>query len=46
MRVRGVTAAMLLLGIALCCAAKAQDLASFEADCGEGAPKWAHSNCL
>ena len=30
MRVRGVTAATLLLGVALCCAAKAQDLTSFE----------------
>ena len=30
MRVRGVTAATLLLGVVLCCAAKAQDLAGFE----------------
>ena len=30
MRVRGMIASTLLLGIALCCAAKAQDLASFE----------------
>ncbi|GGG71524.1 M16 family metallopeptidase [Edaphobacter dinghuensis] len=30
MRVRGMIASTVLLGIALCCAAKAQDLASFE----------------